>query len=293
MKTLIVKIGSKGDVVRTTVLLSVLKEEIYWLATKDVKILLNSKKITKNYFIEDDLSELFKTEFDLIISLEEMKNILNIVKRIKTKKFIGAYLDKDNKINYTADSSYWYDMSKSSKFGIEKADELKMNNKKSVPEILINMVGEEFSGQEYDIGVKCKSTKGKIGLIDISKSIWPNKMWAGYPKLANLLKQNGYEVVSLGIRDSLKEHIEDINNYELIVCGDTLGMHVALALKKKVVALFNCTPPNEVYDYGRMKKIVSPIYKKYFFKKTKDQEAQEAINVKEVYDIVIKMMKKE
>jgi len=295
MRTLIVNLGPAGDIVRTTVLLREIKGEIYWLTKDECKYFLKSPKITKVFFLEnkEDLELLKKIKFDLIISLNEEHEALKIVKGIETEKLIGVYLDENSEVKYTHESSYWFDMSLSSKFGKEKADELKLQNKKSVPQILIEMIGKEWKGQEYDLGIaynKKQEVKGRIGLINVATGLWPNKQWQGYDELAELLRKEGHEAIFLGMRPSVKDHIKDIIGCELIVCGDTLGLHLALALKKKVVALFNCTSPDEIFDYGRMIKIVSPLFKEYFYKKSFDKRATEAIKVREVLEAVKKLL---
>ncbi|MAH03901.1 hypothetical protein CMI39_03905 [Candidatus Pacearchaeota archaeon] len=296
MKILIVKLGALGDVVRTTVLLSELTGEIHWLSKTNSKDLLNSLKISKKYFIENnkDLLKLQDEYFDLVISLDEEKEVLEIVKKIKTKRLIGIYLDSNGDINYTKESSYWFDMSLSSKFGKKRADELKYENTKSVSQILIEMIGKKWIGQEYDFGIipeRFEKVRNKIGLIKVCTGIWPNKAWKGYEILKEKLEEK-YEVNFLEIKNSLKEHIDEINNCELVVCGDTLGMHIALALKKKLVILFNCTPPQEIYGYNMVIKIISPLLEKYMYKKSRDFEAISAINVGNVYNAVIKNLKK-
>ena len=40
MKTLIIKLGATGDVVRTTTLIEVLKDEIYWITSDQNLIML-------------------------------------------------------------------------------------------------------------------------------------------------------------------------------------------------------------------------------------------------------------
>ncbi|MBX4212625.1 hypothetical protein KW787_04200 [Candidatus Pacearchaeota archaeon] len=295
MKTLIIKLGALGDVVRTTVLLQELSGDIFWLTKENAKDILSSKMINRLFFIErkKDLEDLKNIDFDLILSLDEEREVLEILNSLNKKNIIGVFLNGQNNIEYTKESSYWYDMSLISKLGKKKADEIKEQNKKSVPQILIEMIGKRFSGQEYSLDVKPRDGKGTIGLIDISTSLWPNKAWSHYKDLAKLLESDGYSVVFLGMRNNLREHIEDINKCELIVCGDTLGMHIALALKKKVVAIFNCTSPEEIYDYGRMAKVISPLYKKYFYKKELSKEAVEAVKVNEVYTAVKKLLNKQ
>jgi len=297
METLIINLGPPGDVLRTTVLLKELEGNIYWLSSKKCKDVLNSKKIKKTFFIEENesIEEIKKYFFDLIISLNEQKEALDFLEKLNYKKIIGVYKEGD-KINYTPESSYWFDMSLISKLGKEKADKLKLKNKKSYPQILIEMIGKKWKGQEYDLGIdleksKEKEVKGRVGLINVVTGLWPNKGWVGYEQLAEKLKEDNYEVVFLGIRPSIKEHIEEIEKCELVVCGDTLGMHIALALKKKVVALFNCTSPTEIYDYGCLVKITSPLLKKYFYKKEYSIEAVKAIKIEEVYNAIKKLLK--
>ncbi len=296
MKTLIVKLGALGDVVRTTALLRELEGEIYWLTQQNAKDLLQSSKIKKIYSFEDkeEMGRLKEEEFDLIISLDEERDVLELVRELRTKKLIGVFLNNENEFDYTSTSSQWFDMSfASSKFGKERADELKLLNKKSVPQMLIEMIGGRWNGQEYDLGLEEKKVNEKIvGLVNVANGKWPNKGWKGYEKLAELLKAEGYGVVFLDMKSSLKEHIEEINSCSVVVCGDTLGMHIALALKKKVICLFNCTPPQEIYDYGRMIKIVSPLINKYMYKRSFDKEAIEAISVEEVYDSMKNFSKK-
>ncbi len=294
MKTLIVKTSALGDVLRTTILLSELEGEIYWITKNNAKDLLNSKKISKVVYSDDknELENLKNIYFDIVISLEENRELLELLNNIKKRKLIGLYLDEKNNFAYSEDSNEWFDMSLVSKYSRKEADSIKMRNRKTHSQIFIEMIGKKFNGQEYDLGVAPKNVSGVIGVIDRCGGVWPNKEWSGYDELRNELRKENYKIHDIAIRPTLKEHIKDINNCELIVCGDTLGMHIALALKKKVVSLFNCTPPHEIYDYGRMIKIVSPLYEKYFFSREKNEEVIKSIPVEEVYNAVKSMMAK-
>jgi ADP-heptose:LPS heptosyltransferase len=44
-----------------------------------------------------------------------------------------------------------------------------------------------------------------------------------------------------------------------VVTGDTTALHLAIALKKKVLAIFGPTCAQEIELYGRGEKIVSPL----------------------------------
>ena len=289
MRILIVKLGALGDVVRTTVLLRELKGEIHWLSKNMSRDLLGSELIYDRYFIENpvDIERLKKKDFDWVICLDEKLTVLKLISEIRKKRLTGTFLNKDGEIDYTPMSKYWFDMSMISKLGIERADELKHANKKTVPQILIEMVGKDFTGQEYCLGINPKRAKRKrIGLIKMCTSIWQNKQWRWYWELFDKLKEEGYEPVFLEFRSALSKHIEDINSCETIVCGDTLGMHLGMALGKNVVAIFNCTPAKEIECYGRMKKIISPLCEKYLYNKDWVLELIESVSIKKVYDAV-------
>ena len=60
---------------------------------------------------------------------------------------------------------------------------------------------------------------------------------------------------NLGLREGII--LEDL--CDVIITGDTLGMHIGIALKKYVIAWFGPTSPAEIDFYGRGKKIVSQL----------------------------------
>lgn len=62
--------------------------------------------------------------------------------------------------------------------------------------------------------------------------------------------------VDTGCDHAVREYFALIGLCEVLVTGDTLGLHAALGLEKKVVALFGPTSPWEVDLYGRGVRIV-------------------------------------
>ena len=283
MKTLIIKTGSLGDVVRTTVVLEHLSDEVHWVTGNGASGLLPRARVSRIYDSGNPDPLLFSTKYDQVLSLEESRNCLDILCRVRTDKVIGVYSNGQG-VDYTPESSYWFDMSLSSKLGKEEADRRKKANRKTVPEILINMLGGTFRGHEYNIGVTPNSNPSfDVGLIDTCGKEWPNKTWPRYSELRQILESEGLRVKTLESRPSLKEHIDDVNDCRLIVSGDTLGMHLALALKKKAVTLFTCTPPQEIEGYGRMRKVISPLYEEHFMKRGYNPLVAGAVSVNEVY----------
>lgn len=81
-----------------------------------------------------------------------------------------------------------------------------------------------------------------------------------------LARKSPAHVYDTGVDNSPLEFAGFISLLDLVVTSDTLGMHVAIALKKPVVALFGPTCPQEIDLYGRGVKLTqstacSPCYR--------------------------------
>jgi heptosyltransferase II len=56
------------------------------------------------------------------------------------------------------------------------------------------------------------------------------------------------------------------------------------------VSLFNCTSPWEIYDYGILTKVISPLLPAFFYKRDFDARATSAIPLDEVRCAVLKQV---
>ncbi len=79
-------------------------------------------------------------------------------------------------------------------------------------------------------------------------------------------KKSKAKIYNTGNDNSLLEFAGFLSLMDIVVTSDTLGMHLALALKKKAVVLFGPTCPQEIELYGRGAKVFrsvscSPCYK--------------------------------
>ena len=237
---------------RTTPILHHFKDdEVYWLTKHEAfPLLKNNPYIKKILFLGDQVPEV-----DLVLSLDDEREACEIASR--GKKIIGAYYE--NGFKYTEESSGWFDMGLISKYGKEKADVLKKKNTKSYQELLFAMIGKEFKGEEFIMNRPDVAEKNIIGIEDRAGVRWKMKRWDKYPELAEKLKQKGYEVKFFQQRENLEEYIKDIAECKLVISGDTLAMNLALGLKKKAIAIFGPTSLAEIYDYGILKKISTPL----------------------------------
>jgi|TARA_Y100000310_G_C20703189_1_gene832001 heptosyltransferase-2 len=153
MYVLVIKLGAIGDVIRTTAILPGLNDKykdckVDWVTKKDsFDILKNNNFINKIYLIGSDINSIKDNEYDLIINLDDDYDACKLISELKSKKIIGAHL-KNNERTYTDDSSLWFDLGLISKFGKEKADELKSKNKKTYQEIMYRILDLEYKKQE-------------------------------------------------------------------------------------------------------------------------------------------------
>ena len=281
---LIIKTGAAGDVVRTTSLLNVLDGNIYWVTAGESKLLFPDEIPGLTIVTVKDAFESLKTrQFTQVISLEEDDDCARLAGGMNTNELIGIYSGK-NGINYTDNSAYWFDMSRVSKFGFKKANELKKENPWSYQDCIFRMLGKKFNAEPYRIfNSKTIKENKLIGIEKRTGKQWPDKQWWGYDELIARLEREGHKIKVFQQRDNIRDYVEDIAGCSHIVSGDTLAMHLALACKKTCTAIFNCTSPQEIYDYGLLRKVVSPLLNQYFYSSSFDKEVIESISLDEVY----------
>ncbi len=285
---LIVKTGASGDVLRTTFVLEDLskKYKVYWL-TDPLNVDLIDKRLAECYTNILGLKDIF---FEKIYSLEEDKElVLSIQTQLSYKFLIGCYYENGNVI-YHAPNTEWFDMSLVSVYGFDRANELKLENTKSFQELVGSIFGIKFTGQKYntlEYDYNDAIIAGDIAIAKEAGNKWPNKNWAYYDELKVALEDRGFTVNYLPNRTNIKEHIADIASHKLIVCGDSLPMHIATALQIPSIALFTCTSPVEIFDYKLITKIVSSKLNSYFYQKEYNFECVRTIKLNEVLNFVI------
>lgn len=286
-KILLIKTGAAGDVVRTTVLLNALEGAFTWVIDSRYKDLLplQHPNLQRVVTIEEALPALQHEIFDHIISLEEDADCALLACRIPTKKFTGISLE-NKRFQYTPDAAGWFDMSLISALGASCANETKKHNTASFQQLLLNMFSLPFTGEPYCIyrNLHIQPDKRVIGIETRVGARWPNKGWSGYPALIHKLQQLGYTCKMLEERNTITEYLDDIAHCGFIISGDTLAMHVAMAYHIPSIAIFNCTSPAEIYDYGTLRKVVSPLLPQAFYKTSFSQAVIDSISPEEVYE---------
>jgi heptosyltransferase II len=291
MTILIIKLGASGDVIRTTPLLRVLSGEIHWLTDDRNAVLLSGLEQIARTVPWSERSVLDGGHYDLVVSLEDSSAAAQVLSSVRYDDLFGAYLDDQGSLTYTESSRDWFDLSLISRFGKEKADQLKLQNRRTYQEMLFAGLGYTFKGETYVLPRPIPTDLvGDIAFAPNAGPVWPMKNWAHYDGLKSRLKAKGLRVNVLPMRGSLLEHLADVGNHRYLVCGDSLPMHLALGSNIKCLSLFICTSPWEIHDYGLQRKIISPRLAEYFYRRSFDEKATRSIPVEQVYEAVLDHM---
>jgi len=162
------------------------------------------------------------------------------------------------------------------------------------------------------------SGKPTIGLNTGSGARWPAKRWTleGFVALvkriherreANVLlfggpheeernrrirERVGDQVVDTGTGNTLRRFFSLVDLCDVLVTGDTLALHVGVALGKKVVALFGPTSAAEIDLYGRGIKLTSELNCLCCYRRTCDKSpnCMEALPLERVFRAVERLM---
>lgn len=256
------RIPSLGDIVRTTPILWALKEkypdsDITWLVDKESEPLLHDNHLIDRVLVWDDFVgfQLMREKFDVLINLEKIAGICALSDMIDAWVKYGFRFDSIRGVYHAYERGLNF-----LEYIKARQDSNKMID--CWQKILIEMMGVKWSNQDYVIDYKPKIGKMyDIGLNYQVGSKWPTKAMnrERWDDLKRRLNEEGYSVSwQQGLSD-LREYMDWIGSQKIIITNDSLGLHLALGLKKNVVALFGATSETEVYMYNRALKVSSPV----------------------------------
>lgn len=243
------RVPSLGDVLRTTVILShFASDDVTWLVDEKAAPLLEGNPLIRRVLIYDMTAvlQLSHERFDTVVNLEKVPGLCALADSIPARFRYGFAFDRERGAHLAYDGC-------ENIFSLCREEDLKKANRTSWQELLLNVVGANWEGQEYILGYRPRSVETfDVGLNWAVGAKWSNKAWPAnrWKELEGLLGERWSLSSQQGMND-LHEYIEWINSCRLLVTNDSLGLHVALALKKKVVALYGPTNPNETDFYGR------------------------------------------
>ncbi len=291
MENLVIKLGATGDVVRTSTLLNRLEGNTTWITAEKNLPLIDGVKDELRCFTWEQREAARDRQYDLVINLEDTDDTGEFATSLNAARIYGAYLGESNTLEYTDDSSKWFDLSLISRYGREQADHLKHLNRRTYQDLMFEGLGITFKGDPYllprgtDTGLE-----GDVAISPGAGPVWPMKAWAHFDALQTQLEKAGLTVNVLPMRSTLLEHLGDVQGHRCVVSGDSLPMHLALGSGVKGGSIFNCTSPWEIHEYGLMTKLVSPYLEEHFYKRTFDPKATTAISLDDVFEATLKQL---
>jgi heptosyltransferase-2 len=278
-RILIIKLGAIGDVIRTTPLLHKLKElypgaEITWITyTPDVVPSIVDHAL--NFELKNILL-LRSIKFDLLYNLEKDLEACALANQVSADVKKGFKLESGRCSPIDRDSE--------NKWITGLFDDINLANQKSYPQEIFEICGLPFKGERYILDVteekwNIPENHPLIGLNTGCGERWSTRLWPleNWIELAKKLKEKGFGVLLLGGESEdeknrriahesgstyvghfpLKKFFTLIDQCDLVITAVSMGLHIAIALNKKLVLFNNIFNRNEFELYG-LGEIIEP-----------------------------------
>jgi ADP-heptose:LPS heptosyltransferase len=299
-RILIIKLGARGDVLRTTPVLRALKARdprchVTWVVDPPSVDLLSGNPLIDRLlpFVWERLVPLLVEEFDLLLSLDKEPRGTGLASLVRARERRGFGLGPDGAPRpLSPESQYAYDL------GID--DHLKfVVNERTYQEIVFEIAGLAFRGEPYlftptagerrDAMEALRSAglgagERAVGLNTGGGLAFANKGWTvgGFARLAERVeRETGRRVILLGGEEEAEKNAAIaratgasvlltrllpvrgfaalLEEMDAVVTGDTLALHLAIALQRPIVLLFGSTAPQEIALYGLGEKVLPRI----------------------------------
>lgn len=262
---------------------------IYWITLKIAAPLLYNNPYV-DFVMEynfESISILNQIEFDYVMNVDKSQRSCALLNSISSKNKLGFGLNKNGKIipvNEGANYNYMLGMDDHLKFKVNQrtgqdylAETFELECKRD--EYVFNFTEDELKFiEDYKTSVGISSSDRVVGFNTGCSNLYPNKKMTIEQHIyliEKLLELKKYKVMLLGgpedternkiISDHFNGNIINTPTTEgvrkgacyesipqVIVTGDSFGMHLAIALKKYVIVWFgvSCWTEIDLYDRG-------------------------------------------
>jgi heptosyltransferase-2 len=331
-KTLIIKLGALGDVLRTTTLLPPLVEKypngaVTWITAPNALPLLAEAGLWKVMpWNVDTVMWAQRLAWDTVISLDKEEGPTTLAENVQAKEKFGFGRNKHGLLRSLAPATdYLF------KLGMDDEEKFHVNTR-TYPNLVADACELPWKPNAYVLHLSETENTWRteftaawgegpfIGLNPGSGEGFAGKKWVTdhYVELARRLKEAGFTPVFLGGASEKKRYAELhdrawewalfpgceftlrqfsalVGHMKALLSGDTLAMHIAIALGVYSVALFGSTTEREIEFYGRGTALVGkvpcgPCYKRVC---PTQEECMQAISVETVFQALVQGAGKE
>lgn len=261
---------------------------IYWVTLKQtVPLLYNNPFVDKVLpFDFETISILSQMEFDYVMNVDKSLRSGALAQSVKAKNRLGFGMNEDGKIiplNKSAEYNYLLGMDDHLKFKVNKrtgqdylAETFELDYQ--MDDYVFNFYNEELKFiEDYKKAVALTADDRVIGFNTGCSNLYPNKKMTVEQHISlidRFLSLNKYKIILLGGPEDTKRNEEIASHFsgkiintpvdlgvrkgacfeslaDVVITGDSFGMHLAIALKKFVIAWFGLSCWTEIELYGR------------------------------------------
>lgn len=231
------KITSLGDVFRSTFLLNYFKsKQVEWVTHSSALIFIKGLPQINQVYTERTIQNINWSKYHLILNLE--KDELFIEKLSQAKTFMGFYFKEGSELFFrTHNKSIAWDS---------------LTKDECYQKTLCSLLGYKWNNEPYLLGYRpLNSVENKVGINWNVGKKWPEKNLnqSFWQDLSNNLKESSIRVSWQEGFEDLKKYIDWLNTCHTIITLDSLGLHLAMTLRKNVIALFGPTNLKQIYPY--------------------------------------------
>jgi len=303
---------------------------IHWITKKNAVPVLENNPYLYRVWEWNDENRMILGEmiFDEILNADKNQNSAAFTMSLKTDEKLGFGLDKNGAIvplNPEAEYNYRMGLDDELKFKKNKrtgleilAETWKLDYRKD--EYVLQLTDEEkafcdefkkklgIDEKKFVVGFNtgCSNTFPLKRMTIDQHVILINRIARELPGTVILLlggredternqeikKRIGEKVVETPTAEGLRRGILYENLCDLVVSGDSLGMHIAIGLKKIVVPFFTISCGVEIELYGRGEKIMSDLECSPCWRKTCDNpRCLKELNLDRIFKVVAKYYK--
>ncbi len=269
------------------------ESHISWITLRNsAPLLQNNPFLDRVYPWEPEAWMVLKQiRFDLVLNVDKSSRAAAFVGTLRAKQKLGFGLNDDGVIvplNNEAHENYLLGLDDHLKFRVNR----KSVGQILCETFRLKYAGDEYvlnlTAEEEEFCRRYKNEQG-IGESDVvvgfntgCSDLYPNKKLridqhlallralGGIPGVrlvlvggpedtmrnAEIVRQSNGAVINTPTEDGLRKGLCYVNICDLVVSGDSFGMHAAIALKKHVISWFGVTSATEVNLFGRGEKLV-------------------------------------
>lgn len=331
-RVLIVHLEALGAVLRSTALLEPIKAKypgchITWVTKKPAPLLLQNLSGIDRILTTtpEDLLALSALDFDVAFVIDKSLAAAGVLRQTRADKVFGFIVDpKTGGIlpATTAASELW---------DIGLSDHLKFHvNKKTETQLICEALELPYSRSDYQVSLSAQEAEASqklrnlwapngeyiVGLNTgcapaipykkltvefhrqlaerIRKDFGAKVILLGGPEDTERNREiaQGLDVVSTPTEKGARDGFTSMNAVDCVISGDSLGMHMAIALKKWVIAWFGPTCGHEIDLFDRGVKILTKATCSPCWKRSCDKNPMcyDLVDIEEILNAVQKGM---